>query len=208
MRAIGWTGYNETPQFADHPVVYVTWDMAQSYCRWAGGELPTEAQWEKAARGPSGSIFPWGDDLPSEELANFDNQRGATAVGSYPLGASPYGVLDMAGNVLEWVKDYFSPTYYSKSPYENPVNLTAVFQSNADGDFEIYAFSLAGQQPRQLTSNGCNDWGPAWSPDGGRIAFYSDCDGNREIYAIDFDGENWRQITNDPAVDSGPNWQP
>jgi formylglycine-generating enzyme required for sulfatase activity/predicted nucleic acid-binding Zn ribbon protein len=106
--------------YSDHPVVYVTWRNASSYCHWAGGRLPTEAEWEKAARGTDGRLFPWGNQVPQPNHANY-GARDTEAVGSYPEGASPYGVLDMAGNVIEWVGDYFQAAYYQVSVYENPL---------------------------------------------------------------------------------------
>jgi formylglycine-generating enzyme required for sulfatase activity len=83
--------------------------------------LPTEAEWEKAARGLNGYLYPWGNTPPSSSLANYGNQVGdLVAVGSYPGNASPYGALDMAGNVYEWVADYYGYNYYASSPYSNP----------------------------------------------------------------------------------------
>ncbi|GEM_PF-6594483 len=86
-----------------HPVVYVTWDDAVAFCEWAGVRLPTEAEWQKAARGTDGRLFPWGNEEPTKELCNFNGNVGdTTPVGAYPKGKSPYGCLDMAGNVWEW----------------------------------------------------------------------------------------------------------
>ena len=92
----------------DHPVVQVSWNDATTYCEWAGGRLPTEAEWEYAARGPDGSIYPWGNDPPNDTLANYwPNVRDTTEVGSYPDGASWVGAVDIAGNVQEWVDDWY-----------------------------------------------------------------------------------------------------
>ena len=102
----------DNPVYNNYPIVGVSWDMAANYCKWVGGSLPTEAQWEKAARGSSGATFPWGNGDPSCDRGNFAGCVGAlTEVTKYADGASPYNVLDMAGNVFEWVNDFYDESY-------------------------------------------------------------------------------------------------
>jgi serine/threonine-protein kinase len=113
--------YYGDSEFDDYPVIWVDWLDAGAYCRWAGGRLPTEAEWGYAARGPEGRTYPWGNDPPDDTLLNYNWKVGdTTSVGSYAKGESWVGALDMAGNVSEWVSDCYAADYYAVSPAENP----------------------------------------------------------------------------------------
>jgi hypothetical protein len=144
-------GYSDF-QGRNDPVVGVDYEQAQDYCNYMNGSLPTEAQWEKAARGPEANAYPWGKAEPSCDLLNFNNcVKHSTDVTQYPKGKSYYGALDMEGNVLEWVADWYDPLYYKSSPPGDPpgpadgrarVQRGSSFRSNA-GQVVTYARSFA-----------------------------------------------------------------
>lgn len=115
----------------EHPVTFVSWHDAKAYAAWAGKSLPTEAQWEKAARGDDGRKFPWGRESPTNNRANFDRRfQGTTEVLQFPDGISPYGCLDMAGNVWEWCEDADEPGFYAQGPEFNPSNQRHIGEHN------------------------------------------------------------------------------
>lgn len=113
--------------FNDFPVVNINWEQAKRFCEWRGGSLPTEAQWEKAARGTGQLTYPWGEGIS----CNYANIKGCvgdtTQVGTYDLGKSLYGAYDMTGNVAEWVADWYMNTFYAESPVENPLGPDAQY---------------------------------------------------------------------------------
>ncbi len=128
----------------DYPANFVSWYGAKAYCEWVGKKLPTEAQWEKAARGTDGRRYPWGSERPSPRFLNFisfTNWKSVLKpVGSYEAGKSPYGVYDMAGNVWEWCSDWYSPRYYNDSPHKNPTG-------PGKGQHKVLRGGLFGENP-------------------------------------------------------------
>ena len=129
------------------PVVNVSWKDADAYCRSRGSRLPTEAEWEYAARNPIGGNYPWGKAAPNPSLAHYGGQeRKPLRIGSFPRGASPFGVHDLAGNVAEWVSDWWQPDYYEQSPPNDP-------QGPADGDYRVLRGGSWNQPPDDLRTS-------------------------------------------------------
>ena len=122
----GWVDRKARPDMLNKPVFGFQWKRCKNYCEWKGKRLPTEAEWERSAKGVEGRNYPWGDEPPDDKRANFGNccsiQKGSalSRVGSFEKGKSPEEVFDLGGNVAEWVYDWYDKKYYEKGPYKNP----------------------------------------------------------------------------------------
>ncbi len=140
---MGWKRHNDPINAPDLPVVFVNWEEAREYARWVGKRLPTEAEWEKAARGTDGRTYPWGNEPPEERFAWYGDKEGPEIVGERRLGQSMYGVCDMAGNVFEWVADWFDADYYALAPMSSPRGpLMGTKRVLRGGSFSHSAFAL------------------------------------------------------------------
>ena len=154
--------WSPKPGFENYPAAELTWYGAEAYCKWAGRRLPTEAEWEKAARGTDAQIYPWGNDDPTCELTNYDFfcwVRHSVSVGSYPEGQSPYGALDMSGNMMEVVADYYAADYYEQSPDRNPIGpATGEFRVAKGGSFFMHEIDVRSARRANVLPTGS---GPA-----------------------------------------------
>jgi formylglycine-generating enzyme required for sulfatase activity len=153
------TPYYGQVAFQEAPVIMLDGDEAQAYCVWAGRRLPTEAEWEKAARGSDERLYPWGADLDCEHASYLGCQKEPGLASSHPLGISPYGALNMSGNLWEWVSDWYDPGYYQHSPTQNPLG-------PAEGEFRAIRGGGWHSNPAQLRASNRSTGKPEHATDG------------------------------------------
>jgi serine/threonine-protein kinase len=147
--------YYGNTKYDEYPVVYISWEQADAYCTWAGRRLPTEAEWEKAARGTDGRLYVWGNRSPNKNLLNYGLIVGdTTPVKKYPDSVSFYGAYDMAGNAWEWVADWYQENYYKTAPSLNPMGPDSGTDKVSRGsawiyyDFDAFATDRYGNAPK------------------------------------------------------------
>lgn len=146
----------------DHPIVNVTWYDAVAYCEWSGVQLPMEAQWEKAARGTDGRIWPWENQWDSSKCNSCESGiKRTTPIGSYPQGTSPYGLMDMAGNVYEWCADWYDKNYYVSAPDRNPQGPSAgIWRVLRGGSWLVISIYVrVANREGSSPDRGCSNWG-------------------------------------------------